>query len=98
MPIVYYNVPGATGIRLTADEIAELGDIERVDYLKDTSGDAVALADLLASRGDRIKAFNGWDTLTFFGIASAGRGLRVGCGRHRARAGRQAVGGPGREG
>jgi dihydrodipicolinate synthase/N-acetylneuraminate lyase len=70
LPIVYYNVPGATGIRLTADEIAELGDIERVDYLKDTSGDAVALADLLASRTDRIKAFNGWDTLTFFGIAS----------------------------
>jgi dihydrodipicolinate synthase/N-acetylneuraminate lyase len=70
VPIVYYNVPGATGIRLTAAEIAELGDIERVDYLKDTSGDAVALADLLASRGDRIKAFNGWDTLTFFGIAS----------------------------
>jgi dihydrodipicolinate synthase/N-acetylneuraminate lyase len=62
VPIVYYNVPGATGIRLTAAEIAELGDIERVDYLKDTSGDAVTLADLLASRGDRIKAFNGWDT------------------------------------
>lgn len=70
LPIVYYNVPGATGIHLTADQIAELGDIDRVDYLKDTSGDAVALADLLASRGDRIKAFNGWDTLTFFGIAS----------------------------
>jgi dihydrodipicolinate synthase/N-acetylneuraminate lyase len=70
VPIVYYNVPGATGIRLTAAEIAELGEIERVDYLKDTSGDAVVLADLLASRGDRIKAFNGWDTLTFFGIAS----------------------------
>jgi dihydrodipicolinate synthase/N-acetylneuraminate lyase len=30
----------------------------------------VALADLLASRTDQIKAFNGWDTLTFFGIAS----------------------------
>ena len=70
VPIVYYNVPGATGIRLTAAEIAELGEIERVDYLKDTSGDAVTLADLLASRGDRIKASNGWDTLTFFGIAS----------------------------
>ena len=25
LPIVYYNVPGATGIRLTADQIAELG-------------------------------------------------------------------------
>lgn len=70
IPIVYYNVPGATGIKLSAAEIAELGEIARVDYLKDTSGDAVELADLLAHRGDKIKAFNGWDTLTFFGIAS----------------------------
>jgi dihydrodipicolinate synthase/N-acetylneuraminate lyase len=70
IPIVYYNVPGATGIRLTADEIAELGEIENVEYLKDTSGDAVTLAELLAARTDKIRAFNGWDTLTFFGIAS----------------------------
>ena len=70
VPIVYYNIPGITGARLSAAQIAELGDIEHVDYLKDTSGDAVTLADLLASRGDKIKAFNGWDTLTFFGMAS----------------------------
>jgi dihydrodipicolinate synthase/N-acetylneuraminate lyase len=70
LPIVYYNVPGATGIRLTAAQIAELGDIDGVDYLKDTSGDAVTLTDLLVNRTDKIKAFNGWDTLTFFGIAS----------------------------
>ena len=53
LPIVYYNVPGATGIRLTADQIAELGEIDGVDYLKDTSGDAVTLADLLVSRTDQ---------------------------------------------
>jgi dihydrodipicolinate synthase/N-acetylneuraminate lyase len=70
IPIVYYNVPGSTGIHLTADEIGQLGAIENVKYLKDTSGDAVTLAELLAVRSDQIKAFNGWDTLTFFGIAS----------------------------
>ena len=70
LPIVYYNVPGATGIRLDADQIAELGEIDGVDYLKDTSGDAVTLTDLLVHRTDKIKAFNGWDTLTFIGIAS----------------------------
>src|SRR4029453_5451577 len=70
LPIVYYNVPGATGIRLDADQIAELGEIDGVDYLKDTSGDAVTLTDLLVSRTDKIKAFNGWDPLTFIGIAS----------------------------
>jgi dihydrodipicolinate synthase/N-acetylneuraminate lyase len=70
LPIVYYNVPGATGIRLTAGQIAELGEIDGVDYLKDTSGDAVTLTDLLLNRADKIKAFNGWDTLTFFGLAT----------------------------
>ena len=70
LPIVYYNVPGATGIRLDANQIAELGEIDGVDYLKDTSGDAVTLTDLLVNRTDKIKAFNGWDTLTFIGIAS----------------------------
>lgn len=70
LSIVYYNVPGATGIRLTADQIAELGEIDGVDYLKDTSGDAVTLTDLIVSRSDSIKAFNGWDTLTFIGLAS----------------------------
>jgi dihydrodipicolinate synthase/N-acetylneuraminate lyase len=69
LPIVYYNVPGATGIRLDANQIAELGEIDGIDYLKDTSGDAVTLTDLLVNRTDKIKAFNGWDTLTFIGMA-----------------------------
>lgn len=69
IPIVYYNVPGCTGITLSAGQIARLGEIENVKYLKDTSGDAVALTDLLVSRTEKIKAFNGWDTLTFLGLA-----------------------------
>ena len=43
-------------------------------YLKDTSGDAVALTELLQSYGDRITTFNGWDTLTFYGIAAGAKG------------------------
>ena len=55
LPIVYYNVPGATGIRLNADQIAELGEIDGVDYLKDTSGDAVTLTDLLVTAPTRSR-------------------------------------------
>ena len=69
IPIMYYNVPGATGQHLSADQLAELGDIDGVDFMKDTSGDAVSLSNLIVSKGDRIQAFNGWDTLTFVGIA-----------------------------
>ena len=52
IPIVYYNIPSATGTRLTAREIAGLADIPGVDYLKDTSGDAVALTELLTAHAD----------------------------------------------
>ena len=70
IPIMYYNVPGATGVKLSAAELGELGSIPGVNYMKDTSGDAVSLMDLLVNRQDQIKAFNGWDTLTFFGMAA----------------------------
>lgn len=73
IPIVYYNIPGATGVRLTPAEIADLSAIDGVSYLKDTSGDAVALGALLERHSDRITTFNGWDTLTFFGLASGAK-------------------------
>jgi len=74
LPIVYYNIPSASGMRLTVGQLAELGDLPGVDYLKDTSGDAVALSELLVAHTARITAFNGWDTLTFFGLASGATG------------------------
>jgi 4-hydroxy-tetrahydrodipicolinate synthase len=74
LPIVYYNIPSATGVKLTPAEIAGLAEIEGVEYLKDTSGDAVSLSELLLAHSDQITAFNGWDTLTFFGLVSGAKG------------------------
>ena len=74
LPIVFYNIPGASGLSLTPAEIASLADVDGVRYLKDTSGDAVALTELLQCHGDRITTFNGWDTLTFYGIAAGAKG------------------------
>lgn len=74
LPIVYYNIPSASGVSLTAKEIASLAEVEGVEYLKDTSGNAVSLSELLVAHSDKITAFNGWDTLTFFGLASGAKG------------------------
>jgi 4-hydroxy-tetrahydrodipicolinate synthase len=74
LTIMFYNIPSATGLRLTPAEIASLAEVEGVRYLKDTSGDAVALTELLQSHGDQITTFNGWDTLTFYGIAAGAKG------------------------
>ena len=74
IPIVYYNVPGATGLRLTPEELASLGDIPGVDYIKDTSGDFSSVTALLMNYSDRITTFNGWDTLTFGALATGATG------------------------
>ena len=71
---MFYNIPSACGLSLTANEIASLAYVEGVRYLKDTSGDALALTELLQSHADRITAFNGWDTLTFYGLAAGAKG------------------------
>lgn len=69
LPIVFYNIPSASGLTLSPAEIAGLNKVG-VKYLKDTSGNAPALTELIFGLSDQITAFNGWDTLTFYGLAA----------------------------
>src|SRR5918994_2022378 len=64
IPIVYYNLPGATGVELTAAQLRELP----VSALKDTGGDAVAATELIQTDGPTL--LNGYDTLTFAALAA----------------------------
>ena len=80
IPIVYYNVPGATGIRLDAEQLAALGSITNVDYIKDTSGDFSTVTAMLIGYADKITLFNGWDTLTFGALATGAKGSVWGMG------------------
>ncbi|KIW59531.1 hypothetical protein PV05_03974 [Exophiala xenobiotica] len=69
LDIVYYNIPSASGLTLSPKEIAGLSKVG-VKYLKDTSGNAPAFTELVFGLSDQITAFNGWDTLTFYGLAA----------------------------
>ena len=69
IPIMYYNLPSASGVRLTAAQLAELP----VACLKDTGGDAVAATELI--QGDGPTLLNGWDTLTFAALAAGVRAV-----------------------
>ncbi|KAF2794420.1 dihydrodipicolinate synthase/N-acetylneuraminate lyase [Melanomma pulvis-pyrius CBS 109.77] len=73
LPIVYYNIPSASGLSLSPKEMASLSDVG-VKYIKDTSGNAPALTEMLFGLQDKITAFNGWDTLTFYGLAAGAKG------------------------
>jgi dihydrodipicolinate synthase/N-acetylneuraminate lyase len=69
IPIMYYNLPSASGVRLTADQLRELP----VACLKDTGGDAVAATELIQTGGPVL--LNGWDTLTFAALAAGVRAV-----------------------
>ena len=64
IPIMYYNLPSASGVSLTAAQLRELP----VTCLKDTGGDAVAATELIQTDGPTL--LNGWDTLTFAALAA----------------------------
>jgi dihydrodipicolinate synthase/N-acetylneuraminate lyase len=75
LPIMYYNIPSASGVNLTPAEIATLSNVG-VNYLKDTSGNGPALTEMLFSDAfsSKVTAFNGWDTLTFYGLSAGAKG------------------------
>jgi len=73
LPIMYYNIPSASGLTLEPEQIASLSQVG-VKYLKDTSGNGPALTELLFNCEDRVTTFNGWDTLTFYGLAAGAKG------------------------
>jgi 4-hydroxy-tetrahydrodipicolinate synthase len=64
VPIMYYNLPSASGVRLTAAQLRELP----ITCLKDTGGNAVAATELIQTDGPTL--LNGWDALTFAALAA----------------------------
>jgi 4-hydroxy-tetrahydrodipicolinate synthase len=73
IPIMYYNLPSASGVTLSAAQFRELGGRARVSCLKDTGGDAVAATELIQTDGPTL--LNGWDTLTFAALAAGVRAV-----------------------
>lgn len=73
LPIMFYNIPSASGLTLSPEALESLAD-SGVSYMKDTSGNAPALTEMLFHRNTKITTFNGWDTLTFYGLAAGGKG------------------------
>ena len=71
IPIMYYNLPSASGVTLTAEQLRELP----VASLKDTGGDAVAATELIQAGADGPTLLNGWDTLTFAALAAGVRAV-----------------------
>jgi 4-hydroxy-tetrahydrodipicolinate synthase len=73
IPIMYYNIPAATGVDLTSEQLGELGRRTGVSSYKDTGGDFPKFTEVHFNEADDIQALNGWDTLTFAALALGAR-------------------------
>ena len=75
IPIIVYNIPIATGMNLRPDFLARLArEIKNVRYVKDSSGDFTQVCELLYRYGNAVTVFNGWDPITFSGLALGSKG------------------------
>ncbi|SMY02542.1 dihydrodipicolinate synthase family protein [Brevibacterium antiquum] len=69
IPIMFYNIPDATGLEVSAEQFGRLGREAGVGSYKDTSGDFSKFTSVYLDHSDDIRAINGCDTLTFAALA-----------------------------
>jgi len=79
LPVMAYNLPAATGVNLTPQILGELiSEVPNVKYVKDTSGDFTAAAQLIHEYGEAVSVFVGWDTLFLAALLEGAAGSVIG--------------------
>jgi 4-hydroxy-tetrahydrodipicolinate synthase len=74
VPIVLYNVPGRTGVKLLPETVARLGELENIVAIKDAGGELDAVS-LLLSRTNQVTVLSGDDSLTLPMMAIGASGV-----------------------
>jgi 4-hydroxy-tetrahydrodipicolinate synthase len=79
IPIMLYNLPGATGVNLAPDTVGQLArEVDNVRYIKDTSADMAQAGQLIHNHGDVISTFVGWDSLLLAALTEGAAGVMAG--------------------
>jgi 4-hydroxy-tetrahydrodipicolinate synthase len=69
IPILLYNYPGRTGVDLTPDLIERLLKLDRIRYIKESTGDMARMTTLIRRFAPRLGVFCGCDTLALESLA-----------------------------
>lgn len=74
LPIVLYNYPGRTGVDMTPGLIARLAELDRIQYVKESSGEVARVGEIIRTCGEKITVLCGCDTaaLESFVLGAAG--------------------------
>ena len=75
VPFMLYNVPGRTGVDITADTVCRLfDDVENIIGIKEATGSIERAVELLSKRPD-LYLFSGDDAIDYPIMANGGRGF-----------------------
>lgn len=64
-PVILYNVPGRTGVNMTADTTLELSSHPNIIGIKEASGKLFQTEEILSRKPDDFLLYSGEDALTF---------------------------------
>jgi 4-hydroxy-tetrahydrodipicolinate synthase len=65
LPIIAYNIPGRTGIRLEHDTLLKMTEIPNIVGVKDSTGDFQAISRLISEAPPDFEVYSGDDWATF---------------------------------
>jgi 4-hydroxy-tetrahydrodipicolinate synthase len=75
LPILLYNIPGRTGVNLEPETVLRLTEFSNIVGIKESSGNIVQIAELLALVPRGFRVFSGDDALALPTLALGGMGL-----------------------
>lgn len=75
IPIIMYNVPGRTGMSMTAETCKELSEIKNIVGIKEASGDISLVAKIAAACGDNLYIYSGNDDMIVPIMSLGGKGV-----------------------
>lgn len=75
LPCIVYNIPGRTGVNMTAETQLRLADIDNIIGVKEASGNFVQIARIIEGTGDRYRVWSGADEDTLPILAAGGYGV-----------------------
>lgn len=74
-PIVLYNVPGRTGVNMTAETALRLAEIDNIVAIKEASGNREQIAEILRNAPEDFMVLSGNDDDTLWMMENGGAGV-----------------------
>jgi 4-hydroxy-tetrahydrodipicolinate synthase len=75
LPLIAYNIPGRTGIRIEHDTLVQLAEVPNIVAVKDSTGDFQAISRLISEAPADFEVYSGDDWATFGYMCLGGVGV-----------------------